>query len=239
MTELSTPGPQVVITGASSGIGAATASHFADQGCHVLNFSRRPCSDERVQSVEIDFSRTGSLESAAEAAGSSLSSDVPTVLVHNAARLVNDTIRNADPGTFRALLELNVTAPMLLTQALLPWLIPGSAVVFVGSTLSEKAVPQSLSYVTSKHALLGLMRSCTQDFAGSGIHSVAVCPGFTDTEMVRSHIPDNDLRLQIGGANGFGRLVEPREIAETIVFAARNPVLNGAVIHANLGQLET
>ena len=64
---------------------------------------------------------------------------------------------------------------------------------------------------------------------------VCVCP---DTEMLSEHIPEPAVRAQLERAVGAGRLIEPREIAETIVFCALHPVLNGAVIHANLGQIE-
>lgn len=229
----------VVVTGASSGIGAATASRFADGGARVINLSRRPCPDSRVASIPLDLAAADGVAKAVQIAKDNLDKAKPLILVHNAARLVNDTVQTADPETFRALLELNVTVPMALTQGLVPWLGPGSGVIFVGSTLAEKAVPGAMSYVTSKHALIGLMRACTQDFAGTGVHTAAVCPGFTDTEMVRAHVPDEAALLAIGGNNGFGRLVTPDEIAATIEFAALNPVMNGAVIHANLGQSES
>ena len=61
---------------------------------------------------------------------------------------------------------------------------------------------------------------------------------FPDTEMLSEHIPDATVRVLLESAVGAGRLIEPREIAETIHFCAEHPVLNGAVIHANLGQIE-
>ncbi len=116
---------------------------------------------------------------------------------------------------------------------------PGSSVVYVGSTLSEKAVPGSYSYVTTKHATVGMMRATCQDLAGRGVHTACVCPGFTDTEMLRSHIgTEGEARESVAAMSAFGRLIEPDEVAEAIVWAATHPVVNGAVIHANLGQIE-
>ena len=84
-----------------------------------------------------------------------------------------------------------------------------------------------------------MMRATCQDLAGSGIHTACVCPGFTDTEMLRAHVGDDpEILKSIAGTTTFGRLVEPSEIAATIQFAANNPVINGAVLHANLGQVE-
>lgn len=60
----------------------------------------------------------------------------------------------------------------------------------------------------------------------------------SDTEMLREHVPDATVLAQLETTVGAGRLIEPREIAETIHFCAEHPVLNGGVIHANLGQIE-
>ena len=112
--------------------------------------------------------------------------------------------------------------------------------IYVGSTLSEKAVSGAFSYVVSKHAQLGLMRATCQDLMGKGIHTALVCPGFTDTEMLRTHLGnDEDTLRAIGGGNSFGRLVAADEIAELIVWAHAHPVINGTVVHANLGQRES
>jgi NAD(P)-dependent dehydrogenase (short-subunit alcohol dehydrogenase family) len=113
----------------------------------------------------------------------------------------------------------------------------GSSVLYVGSTLSEKAVPHSFSYVVSKHAIVGMMRATCQDLVGRAIHTACICPGFTDTEMFRKHVPTEALD-QIRAMSAYGRLITPEEIAETLFWAANNPVINGAVIHANLGQVE-
>jgi 3-oxoacyl-[acyl-carrier protein] reductase len=66
-----------------------------------------------------------------------------------------------------------------------------------------------------------------------------ICPGFTDTEQLRALIGDHAETLaSITGLSAFDRLIKPEEIADAVAFAARAPVLNGAVIHANLGQRE-
>jgi NAD(P)-dependent dehydrogenase (short-subunit alcohol dehydrogenase family) len=139
----------------------------------------------------------------------------------------------------RSVLETNVVAVNSLNQQLLPEMPERSSVIYVGSTLSEKAVPGSFSYVTSKHAQLGMMRATCQDLMGRGIHTALVCPGFTDTEMLRTHLGDDpEVAAAIAGMNSYNRLIDPAEIAELIRWAHHNPVINGAVLHANLGQKE-
>lgn len=116
----------------------------------------------------------------------------------------------------------------------------GSSLIYIGSTLSEKAVANSFSYVTSKHALVGMMRASCQDLKGKQIHTCCICPGFTDTEMLRTHVGDDSAVLEfIASLNTFNRMIEPKEIAEFIIWAHHNPVINGSVLHANLGQIES
>ena len=127
----------------------------------------------------------------------------------------------------------------MLNHALLPKMAEGSSIIYIGSTLSEKAVPNSYTYVSTKHAMIGMMRATCQDLAGTGIHTACICPGFTDTEMLRAHVGESDEVLAaIGSMSSYGRLIEPGEIARSIEFATANPVINGSIIHANLGQIE-
>ena len=115
----------------------------------------------------------------------------------------------------------------------------GSSILYVNSTLGEKAVTNAYSYVVSKHAGIGMMKANCQDLAGRGIHTLSICPGFTDTEMLRAHVGHSDEVLKdIAGGVLMGRLIEPEEIAAALLFGAQSPVLNGSVIHANLGQRE-
>ena len=83
-----------------------------------------------------------------------------------------------------------------------------------------------------------MMRATCQDLIATGIHTSCICPGFTDTEMLREHVPDEFMDT-IKEMSAYGRLVEPGEIAATILWASQNPVINGSVLHANLGQVES
>ena len=83
----------------------------------------------------------------------------------------------------------------------------------------------------------GIGRAVAEDLAGRGVHTACICPGFTDTEMLRQHVPE-EVMPAISAMSAFERLVHPDEIASTLLWAAQNPVINGSVIHANLGQVE-
>jgi 3-oxoacyl-[acyl-carrier protein] reductase len=228
----------LIITGASKGIGFETAKLFADDGYRVINISRTVAADSRIENHSIDLSGPDA-ETITRTLLDDILEDGVLSLVHNAARLINDSAADSITADFRSMLDINVVAPHILNQILIPKMQPGSSITYIGSTLSEKAVANSYSYVVSKHAVVGMMRSTCQDLQGKQIHTACVCPGFTDTEMLRTHVgEDQEILDSIASGSTFGRLVQPEEVAETIKFAATHPVINGTIIHANLGQIE-
>ncbi len=228
----------LIITGASKGIGFQVAKMAAEKSYRVINISRSDATHASIENHNIDLAAPDAADKFALLV-EELQIDGHITLVHNAAELKSDSAANTATADFRHTLELNVVAPHILNQILIPKMTQGSGIIYVGSTLSEKAVANTYSYVVSKHALIGMMRSTCQDLANTGIHTACVCPGFTDTEMLRAHVgEDAEIIESLSTLSTFGRLVTPEEIANTIVFAAENPVINGAVIHANLGQVE-
>lgn len=229
----------LVITGASKGIGFACAKKFCDAGYRVINLSRSSAPDDRIENHSVDLNAKDAESILADLLDGILQSG-EIIIVHNAASLISDSVRDVNTETLRRTINLNVIGPHIVNQAILEKMQSGSAIIYIGSTLSEKAVANSFSYVTSKHAVVGMMRATCQDLAGTGIHTACICPGFTDTEMLRAHVGNNQEILDsLSGLSTFGRLITSEEIASTIFFAAENPVINGAVIHANLGQIES
>ena len=215
-----------------------SAKMAAEKSYRVINISRSDAAHASIENHNIDLAAPDAADKFALLV-EELQIDGHITLIHNAAELKSDSAANTATSDFRHTLELNVVAPHILNQILIPKMTQGSGIIYVGSTLSEKAVANTYSYVVSKHALIGMMRSTCQDLANTGIHTACVCPGFTDTEMLRAHVgEDAEIIESLSTLSTFGRLVTPEEIANTIVFAAENPVINGAVIHANLGQVE-
>lgn len=227
----------LIITGASSGIGLHCAEKFLGAGYSVINLSRRRCPIDAVAQVNCDLASPGFTDHITAQLVPALQEAEEIVLLHNASRLDNDSSVETPSNTLREILEVNLVAPNSLNYLIIPYMKAGSSILFVGSTLAEKAVPGSFTYVTTKHAQIGMMRSLTQDLVGRGVHTACICPGFTDTEMLRKHVGSENLEF-VANLSAFKRLIEPDEIASTLHFAAISPVLNGSVIHANLGQVE-
>ena len=229
----------LIVTGASKGIGKASAERFIGAGYQVINLSRSPCNVSGVTNIEWDLSSVDWVDQE-----HSLLEKLPTkaelVLLHNAALMTKETVRDISDEVLRTVLELNVVAPARLNTLLIPRMSKDSSIVYISSTLGTKAVANTHAYVVSKHAVIGQMRASCQDLVGSGIHTAAICPGFTETEMLSEHLGENpELRAQIAAGIAFGRIAQPAEIAETIFFASQNPVINGTIIDANLGQIES
>lgn len=228
----------LIITGASSGIGLHTAQRFVSEGYSVTNLSRRRCPIAAVNHINCDLSVPGFMQTINAQLTPLLREAERIVLIHNAAKLENDSAVETPSNQFRSVLEVNLVGPNSLNYFIIPYMKHGSSILYVGSTLSEKAVPGSYTYVVSKHATIGMMRATCQDLAGRGIHTACICPGFTDTEMLRQHVPE-DAMDSVKAMSAYNRLVDPDEIAEALFWSAQNPVINGTVLHANLGQIES
>jgi NAD(P)-dependent dehydrogenase (short-subunit alcohol dehydrogenase family) len=229
----------LVITGASKGIGLATAKMFSDNGYRAINISRSPCSVENTTNLAIDLLDSDWPSSYRDQLIKEIGEPDQLVLIHNAAMLTKDSVQDIDAGVLRNVLQLNVIAAAQLNSILIDYMPAGSSILYLSSTLGTKAVANTHAYVISKHAVIGQMRATCQDLAGSLIHTAAVNPGFTETEMLTEHLSSNpEVYQQITATIAHGRLVQPIEIANTLWFCSQNPVVNGAIIDANLGQIE-
>ena len=229
----------LVITGASKGIGKATVKCFLSNGYRVLNLSRSPCEIAGVQNISVDLGAADWLQIHGEQVMQLVGKPSQLTLVHNAAVMTKESVQTLSAQVLRDVLQLNVVAAAELNALLIPRMQNQSSIIYVSSTLGRKAVANTHAYVISKHAVVGQMRATCQDLLGTQIHTACVCPGFTETEMLKEHLGANpEIEKQITSGVVLGRLVQPNEIAETIWFCSQSPVVNGAIIDANLGQVE-
>jgi len=235
----------LIITGASRGIGKATAELFLQNHWHVINLSRTPCPLNAVQNIKADLSTTDwkiTLTNELRKRFADREETNPAhriCLIHNAGHYqAKHTIDELTPEDLRESLEVNCVAPIIINQIVQPYMAPGSAILYLGSTLSTEAVKGAASYIIGKHAVLGMMRVTCKDLAGTGIHTACICPGFTETDMMRKHLKNDEaLIATMKNKIVYGRMATPKEIAELLWFAGQHPVINGSALHANLGGL--
>ncbi len=230
---------QLILTGGSRGIGKATLALFQQHGWQVANLSRHHCELDNAAQINVDLSDLNAVNDLQDTLQRLAKNAKQCCLIHNACQTSNDCIGEQNIDALQHSLTLAITSTALLNNILLPVMKRSSSVLYLGSTLSEIGVANSASYVTIKHATVGMMRASCQDLASTGIHTACVCPGFTDTEMLREHLPNQDAMTWVKSQVGANRLIEPQEIAELLLFCADHAVINGSVLHANLGQLQS
>jgi 3-oxoacyl-[acyl-carrier protein] reductase len=227
----------LVITGGSRGIGEKTIERFLQQGWKAINLSRSPCHISDVQNINLDLASPTQIQQKTEQLQHELKNAGKICLVHNAAFYKRDSVDTITLDDLNHTLTVNLSSAVLLNQIIIPNMQPGSSIIYIGSTLSEKAVPNSASYTISKHALVGLMRVTCQDLMDKQIRSCCVCPGLVDTKMLQETMDKETVNYLLENKVIAKRLIAPDEIADVIHFCAISATINGVTIHANLGQV--
>jgi short-subunit dehydrogenase len=230
-------GAAVLITGASSGIGEATALAFARRGARLALCARR---FDRLQAVAHRCRAAGAREvlvrradigRPADARGfvaAALSSyDRIDVLVNNAGVGWRGRFQDMAEADLVELLQTNVLGAMLTTQAALPSMLAGGSgvVVNVASVLGFRPMPYSAVYSASKHALVGLSHALRGELSGTGVKVSVVYPGTTATELFR--------RERSGGLLTHSA----SWVARAIVRTARHPRRDVVILPYRLGHL--
>ncbi len=217
-----------VVTGASSGIGAATATVLAREGFHVLLGARRI---ERLERLAQDLGGSPAAEFHALDVTDPASVrkfvaqlDRADLLVNNAGAAFGlDRIEQAVEERWQAMFELNVMGVLRMTRALLPALrAAGDAhVVNVGSTAGFEVYPGGAGYTASKHAERALTRTLRLELLGEPIRVTEVCPGMADTEFSKVRF-SGDRRRAAAVYQGMTPLAA-EDVAECIAWAATRP----------------
>ena len=212
-------GKTAVVTGASSGIGAATAQALARAGARVIGGARRPeLIEEPVVALELDVTDTVSCEHFVTEAAS----DGVDILV-NAAGLAlgREPFDQSTEDDERTVLETNVNGVIRITRLCLPHLRDGGHIVNLGSVAGRQAYPNGAIYVTSKFAVRGFTYALREDLLGRPIRITTVDPGLVQSNfsVVRFRGDEQQARAVYEGVEPM----RPEDIAECIVFAVTRP----------------
>jgi NAD(P)-dependent dehydrogenase (short-subunit alcohol dehydrogenase family) len=248
-------GRVAVVTGASSGIGRATAVLLKQRGASVLAVARNAQRLEtlrREAGVEVLALALGAPKTCDEAMASAHALGPVTILV-NCAGLggyLDRPIWEQSSEAWRATHETNLDVPFELTKRVAAdirqegW----GRVIMISSTAGEVGAPSQPAYCSSKHAVIGLMRATAMDLAPLNATSNAILPGWVKTEMADQdairEAAERGMAVERVWAeraadNPAGRVVTPEEIAEVVCFLASPAAggINGQAITVSLGSL--
>lgn len=221
------------ISGATSGIGEATARLFAQEGARVALVGRRAETGQKIADeitaaggealgiacdVGSEAEVRSSLEKTAAAFGGL------HIVVNNAGMVAVQLLDESSEEDWDRVMAVNVKSIFFSTKHALPYFRKqrGGYIVNVGSISSFVGQASTPAYTTSKHAVLGLTRSIALDYAVDGVRCNCVCPGITDTPMLRQHLdstPDPEATLA-GRLRrvAMGVALTPADIARSILF---------------------
>jgi len=245
-----------LVTGASRGIGRATALALARAGHRVVALARSrdllehlAAEEPRVEPLHASIDTPEGCADAIEAARNL--AGPPTILVNNAGRggWHDRPIWEQDREGWRASMAVNLDAPFELTRGLVGGMVDGGwgRIVMISSTAGQVGAPSMAPYCASKHGVLGLMRSVAQDVARHGITCNAILPGWVKTEMAdrdaeqegarRRGMTAEEVWAERAAANPAGRVVTPEEVADVVAYLCSDAAaaLNGEAITVSLG----
>ncbi|MFB7585586.1 SDR family NAD(P)-dependent oxidoreductase [Streptomyces sp. NPDC056169] len=246
-----TPTRVVVVTGAGTGIGRATARAFAGQGATVVAVGRRKeplCEAAEghpgIRPFVADVTAEGAAEEIVEAAVTAHGR--LDVLVNNAGISLGGPLGTLDRSVITPLLETNLVAPVLLTQAAVPALKDSRGVVVnVSTAIGQRGWPANSVYPATKSALETLTRCWALELAPAGVRVVAVAPGAIETPIAE-HMGLSPERLASLRAwqlahTPLGRIGRPEEVARAITLLAAPDAgfLTGTVLPVDGGALVT
>lgn len=257
-----------LITGAGSGIGAAIALALAQAGCRLTLCGR---SQDKLQTqaeklrahvpevavliAPMDVTDATSVDVAVQQAQARFG---PVhILVNNAGQASSQPFAKTDAALWQHMLNVNLTGTYHCIQAVLPGMLEAASaegggtpgrIVNIASTAGLKGYAYVSAYVAAKHGVVGLTKALALELARKGVTVNAICPGYTETEIVREAVhnimqktgkTEAEARKALTASNPQQRLVQPHEVAQSVLWlcAEGSAAVNGQAIAIDGGEL--
>ena len=228
-----------LVTGGGQGIGAAVARALVARGMRVTVLGRRlsvvqalaDTDPDHLHAVAADVSNAAQVAAALASAKARFGR--VDVLVNNAGQAVSAPFHKMDLQLWQQMLDVNLTGTMLCTQAVLPDMLAAGwgRIVNVASTAGQVGYAYVSAYCAAKHGVIGLTKSLALELARKNITVNAVCPGYTETDIVRESIANvvaktgrsaEEARAEFVKSNPQGQLVQPEQVADAVGWLCGN-----------------
>lgn len=251
-------GRHALITGGARGIGLACARALQQRGATLTLLGRSQAAlgeavaalspQATVRAVVADIADEASVRAAFEQAAHD--AGVVDILVNNAGQAVSQRFDRTDAALWQSMLAVNLTGTYHCTQAALPGMLAAGwgRIINVASTAGLIGYAYTSAYCAAKHGVVGLTRALALEVARKGITVNAVCPGFTETDIVREAVSNivsktgrtaEAARDELAARNPQGRLVQPEEVAQAVAWLAlpASASINGQAIAIDGGEV--
>jgi NAD(P)-dependent dehydrogenase (short-subunit alcohol dehydrogenase family) len=231
--------PHALVTGGGRGIGAAIATRLLGAGYRVTITGRDAASlgqfvalqggSDLCQAVTMDVGSEASVKVGMAQAAAAFGP--VSVLVNNAGQASSAPFLKTDAALMERMISVNLMGVFYCTQAVIPHMLNAKfgRIINVASTAGLVGYAYVSAYAAAKHGVIGLTRSLALELATKGITVNAVCPGYTETDIVKDAVAniiaktgrtELEARAELAKGNPMKRLVQPDEVADAVAWLA-------------------